>query len=120
MTRQTYLAGHHAYLFPASAEILENDADWQQGYNDARELAQQVRSKPTFTAHLTDEGMIDMFVIGADGIPVARKGHMENGVFIPEPTWTGEEALPQARAWLEAQAEEIEEELEDVEQTPAV
>jgi hypothetical protein len=103
MTRQTYLAGHHAYLFPASAEILENDADWQQGYNDARELAQQVRSKPTFTAHLTDEGMIDMFVIGADGIPVARKGRMENGVFIPEPTWTGEEALPQARAWVEAQ-----------------
>jgi hypothetical protein len=120
MTRQTYLAGHHAYLFPASAEILENDADWQQGYDDARELAQQVRSKPTFTAHLTDEGMIDMFVIGADGIPVARKGHMENGVFIPEPTWTGEEALPQARAWVEAQQEEMDAISQDIRRQSAV
>jgi hypothetical protein len=100
MTRQTYLAGHHAYLFPASAEILENDTDWQQGYDDARELAQQVRSKPTLTVKLTDDGMVDMFIVGADGIPVAR---------INEPAQSGEEALSMAREWVEAQGEEIEE-----------
>jgi hypothetical protein len=103
MTRQTYLAGHHAHLFPASAEVIENDADWQQGYNDARELAQQVRSKPTLTVKLTDDGMVDMLIVGADGIPVAR---------INEPAQCGEEAETMARAWLEAQQEEIEPEEE--------
>jgi DNA-binding PadR family transcriptional regulator len=59
----------------------------------------------TFLARLTDDGLIDMFIVGPDGIPVAR---------INEPTQTGEEALAMARAWLAEQ----EKELEDVEQVP--
>jgi DNA-binding PadR family transcriptional regulator len=70
----------------------------------------------TFLARLTDDGLIDMFIVGPDGIPVAR---------IKEPTRSGEEALAMAREYvnfLEAQQEEIEqeEEPEDAEQTPAV
>jgi DNA-binding PadR family transcriptional regulator len=68
----------------------------------------------TFLARLTDDGLIDMFIVGPDGIPVAR---------IKEPTRSGEEALAMAREYvnfLEAQQEEIEqeEEPEDVEQAP--
>jgi DNA-binding PadR family transcriptional regulator len=68
----------------------------------------------TFLARLTDDGLIDMFIVGPDGIPVAR---------IKEPTQSGEEALAMAREWIAAQEvaqEEIEqeEEPEDVEQTP--
>jgi hypothetical protein len=64
-----------------------------------------------FLGRLTDDGRIDMFIIGADGIPVAR---------IKEPTATGEEALEMARAWVAAQ-EEPEKELEDdVQQDPTI
>jgi hypothetical protein len=63
-----------------------------------------------FLGRLTDDGRIDMFIIGADGIPVAR---------IKEPTATGEEALEMARAWVAAQ-EEPEKELEDEVQQPII
>ena len=52
--------------------------------------------KYTFLARLTDDGMIDMFIMGLDSIPVAR---------IKEPTRTGEEAEIAARAWVAAQEE---------------
>lgn len=70
----------------------------------------------TFLARLTDDGLIDMFIVGPDGIPVAR---------IKEPTQTGEEALAMAREYVkfleaEVQEEPEEEEIEEYEQAETV
>lgn len=94
----SYDNGFHSYLFPADA-IPGDDADWQQGWEDAREICEQARQKPTYTAKLTDDGRIDMFIIGTDGIPIAR---------IKEPAASGEEAAVMAREWLATQEEETE------------
>jgi hypothetical protein len=91
-----YNQGFHSYLFPAERDGDESDPDWLQGWEDAKATAAHVRSKPTFSPRVMDDGRIDMFIVGPDGIPIAR---------INEPTQTGEEAEILARAWLVAQEE---------------
>jgi hypothetical protein len=101
-----YNQGFHSYLFPAERDGDESDSDWLQGWEDAKATAALVRSKPTFSPRMMDDGRIDMFIVGPDGIPTAR---------IKEPTASGEEAEILARAWLaaqEAEQEEIEEEID--------
>lgn len=88
-----YQLGFHAYLYPATAEPPKDEdaADYWEGWNAAKEIDEQVKAKPTLTAILTSDGLIDMFIMGADGIPVA---HLE------KPTATGEDAERLAREYL--------------------
>ena len=58
-----------------------------------------------FTSRQTDDGLIDMFIMGWDGIPLAR---------IKEPVQSGEDAIALARAYIEnLETEETEESEED-------
>jgi hypothetical protein len=107
---EAYNQGFRSYLFPAERDGDESDPDWLKGWEDAKATAARVRSKPTFTGRLTDDGMIDMFIVGPDGIPIARANH---------PTQTGEEAEIAARAWLAAQEALETEQEEDIVQQPA-
>lgn len=105
MTTDAYRAGFQAYLNPKRVgEYITNDeAEWRRGWDAAREIDQRIKSKPTFTAFLTDDGLIDMFIV-QNGKPAAR---------VKNPTETGSEALELARAYLEHVSEEPEEEPED-------
>jgi hypothetical protein len=103
----TYHQGFHSYLFPAERDGDESDTDWLQGWEDAKALAAHVRNKPRLSPVLMDDGKIDMFIVGPDGIPVAR---------INEPTQTGEEAEALARAWLAAVPEQEPEEIEEADE----
>ena len=93
MNSRAYDQGFHDYLDPAQAQPV-NDPDYDQGWTDAKAINDYIKSKPTFTAFITDDGLIDMFIVGPDGKPFARVKH---------PTVTGEDAAAGALAWLAEQ-----------------
>lgn len=98
MSNEAYQAGFHAFMFPkdSGAYINEADPDWLEGWHAAKDFLDNTELKPPLRAMLTDDGRIDMFILGPDGVPVAR---------IAEPTATGEEAEILARAWIAEQKE---------------